>query len=145
MNRETQESDPKTNNPLDQRKAVSGHTKHVLGELGDEDLEQQNEEEDRHEHPVAKESFEYVYLIINYSCIYHIENLEKNESGKDNCVMSTCSMHVLVLFIQRIPILVVLMSWIDHAVVVNSCVLHVFRNPSRAIEQDQKHDHRVKH
>ena len=138
MNGETEEAEGETDKPLGGGEAWAGDLEDVACELGYEELEGQDGEEDGNKHAVFKNFGKYLDFVVYHSSVNHVEDLKKDENSEYDCVMSTHSLCIHMLLIQRLPLIIIFMPRKDFSIQMH-LFFPILRYQNRPIKQNPKH------
>ena len=116
VNRKGEDSDSKTDNPLEPSKSVSGALEHILGELREDHLDHENGHPDSAEHSVGNDSGEDVELVVDLSSVDHVEDLHENKGCEDDSHVSRGAVVVIILVVERLGVEGVRSTRVDHTV-----------------------------
>jgi hypothetical protein len=83
VDNESSESEEYRNAPLGDSQAVSVHLENSSSNDDNYNLAKEDEDPDEQEHGVLGDSLEKIELIVDFTCVEHVEDLEPHEDVKN--------------------------------------------------------------
>lgn len=81
----TENTDNKTDDPLSTVKTILMDLKSPSSELDNEELSENNDDPDNHEHSIGEDSIEDVELVIDLSSAKHVKDLHQHKQVENDC------------------------------------------------------------
>lgn len=116
----TNDTENDSNDPMLPGESVLGYFQGLTSEFDHNDLASNDEQPDSDKDLAVKYSSEDVLLIIDLSCVEHVEDLNDDKDVEHIGKVSTRSELFVLGFIQRSVVPVELSSWVDEAASLSS-------------------------